>query len=54
MNAAVSFTMCVFGRLCWKMLPLYVFAQFLGSFCAAGTVFLIYYGDTHSILLTVI
>ncbi|XP_065100132.1 aquaporin-7 [Paramisgurnus dabryanus] len=42
MNAAVSFTMSVFGRLPWKMLPLYVFAQFLGSFLAAGTVFVIY------------
>lgn len=53
MNAAVSFTMCVFGRLRWKMFPLYVFAQFLGSFFAAGTVFLIYYGG-HSVLLTVV
>lgn len=43
MNAAVSFTMCVFGRLRWKMLPLYVFAQFLGSFLAAGTIFSLYY-----------
>ncbi|XP_056586943.1 aquaporin-7 [Triplophysa dalaica] len=47
MNAAVSFTMCVFGRLCWKMLPLYVFAQFMGSFFAAGTVFFIYYDAIH-------
>lgn len=45
MNAAVSFTMCVFGRLRWKMFPLYVFAQFLGSFLAAGTIFLLYYGE---------
>lgn len=44
MNAAVSLTMCVFNRLAWKMLPLYVFAQFLGSFLAAGTVYAIYYG----------
>uniref|UniRef100_A0A9J7ZS91 Aquaporin 7 n=1 Tax=Cyprinus carpio carpio TaxID=630221 RepID=A0A9J7ZS91_CYPCA len=27
MNAAVSFTMSVFGHLHWKMLPLYVFAH---------------------------
>lgn len=45
MNAAVSFTMCVFGRLRWKMLPLYVLAQFLGSFLAAGTIFSLYYGE---------
>ncbi|XP_056114376.1 aquaporin-7 [Rhinichthys klamathensis goyatoka] len=47
MNAAVSFTMCVFGRLRWKMLPLYVFAQFLGSFLAAGTIFSLYYDAIH-------
>ncbi|XP_047439423.1 aquaporin-7 isoform X1 [Mugil cephalus] len=43
MNGAVSFTMCVFGRLAWKMLPLYVFAQLLGSFLAAGTIYGVYY-----------
>ncbi|CAK6958264.1 aquaporin-7 [Scomber scombrus] len=43
MNAAVSFTMCAFGRLAWKMLPLYVFAQLLGSFLAAGTIYGVYY-----------
>ncbi|XP_066502364.1 aquaporin-7 [Hoplias malabaricus] len=48
MNAAVSFTLCVFGRLGWKMLPLYVAAQLLGSFLAAGTVFTLYYDAIHS------
>ncbi|XP_042263243.1 aquaporin-7 [Thunnus albacares] len=43
MNAAVSFTMCVFGRLAWKMLPLYVFAQLFGSYLAAGTIYGVYY-----------
>lgn len=43
MNAAVSFTMCLFGRISWKMLPLYVIAQFIGSFLAAGTVYTLYY-----------
>ncbi|TSK72101.1 Aquaporin-7 [Bagarius yarrelli] len=43
MNAAVTFTMCVFSRLSWKMLPLYVVSQLLGSFIAAGTVFTLYY-----------
>ncbi|XP_072517628.1 aquaporin-7 [Salminus brasiliensis] len=47
MNAAVSFTMCVLGRLSWKMLPLYVAAQLLGSFLAAGTVFTLYYDAIH-------
>lgn len=45
MNAAVSLTMCVFGRLAWKMLPLYVFAQLLGSFLAAGTIYAVYNGE---------
>lgn len=45
MNAAVSFTMCAFGRLAWRMLPVYVFAQLLGSFLAAGTVYAVYYGE---------
>ncbi|XP_041803850.1 aquaporin-7 [Chelmon rostratus] len=43
MNAAVSLTMCLFSRLAWKMLPLYVFAQLLGSFLAAGTIYAVYY-----------
>ncbi|XP_063048446.1 aquaporin-7-like [Engraulis encrasicolus] len=43
MNAAVSFTMCVFGRLRWTLLPLYVMAQFLGSFLAAGAIYSLYY-----------
>lgn len=46
MNAAVSFTMCAFGRLAWKMLPLYVFVQLLGSFLAAGTIYGVYYGES--------
>lgn len=51
MNAAVSLTMCAFGRLAWKMLPLYVFAQFLGSFLAAVTIYAVYYGETLSPVL---
>lgn len=45
MNGAVSFTMCVFRRLPWKMLPLYISAQLLGSFLAAGTIYAVYYGE---------
>ncbi|XP_077429057.1 aquaporin-7 [Vanacampus margaritifer] len=47
MNAAVSFAMCVFGRLAWKMLPLYFFSQLLGSFLAAGSVYAVYYEAIH-------
>ncbi|KAF7208289.1 aquaporin-7 isoform X1 [Nothobranchius furzeri] len=43
MNGAVSFTMCVFGRLAWKRLPLYIFAQLFGSFLGAVTVYAVYY-----------
>lgn len=45
MNGAVSFTMCVFRRLPWKMLPLYISAQLWGSFLAAGTIYAVYYGE---------
>jgi len=45
MNAAVSFAQCVLGRLRWRLLPLYVAAQLLGSFLAAGTVYGVYYGE---------
>uniref|UniRef100_A0A8D3AB17 Aquaporin 7 n=1 Tax=Scophthalmus maximus TaxID=52904 RepID=A0A8D3AB17_SCOMX len=47
MNAAVSITMCTFGRLAWKMLPVYIFAQLLGSFLAAGTIYAVYYEAIH-------
>uniref|UniRef100_A0A3P8PKX7 Aquaporin 7 n=1 Tax=Astatotilapia calliptera TaxID=8154 RepID=A0A3P8PKX7_ASTCA len=47
MNGAVSFTMCVFRRLPWKMLPLYISAQLLGSFLAAGTIYAVYYEAIH-------
>ncbi|CAN9512428.1 unnamed protein product [Ophioblennius macclurei] len=43
MNAAVSIAMCVFGRLSWRMLPVYVLSQFLGSFLAAATIYGVYY-----------
>ena len=44
MNAAVSLAMCTFGRLAWKMLPVYVFAQLLGSFLAAATIYTVFNG----------
>uniref|UniRef100_A0A4W5NVQ5 Aquaporin 7 n=1 Tax=Hucho hucho TaxID=62062 RepID=A0A4W5NVQ5_9TELE len=43
MNSAVSFTMCLFGRLCWRVLPLYILSQLIGSFLAAGTIYSLYY-----------
>ncbi|XP_034022988.1 aquaporin-7 [Thalassophryne amazonica] len=47
MNGAVSFTMCVFGQLPWKMLPLYIFSQLLGSFMGAFTIYGVYYEAIH-------
>nr|XP_048280101.1 aquaporin-9 isoform X1 [Myodes glareolus] len=42
-NPAVSFAMCVFGRMEWFKFPFYVGAQFLGAFVGAATVFGIYH-----------
>uniref|UniRef100_A0A8C6Z2B3 Uncharacterized protein n=1 Tax=Nothoprocta perdicaria TaxID=30464 RepID=A0A8C6Z2B3_NOTPE len=44
LNAAITITHCVLGKLSWKKLPFYVLGQFLGSFLASATVFGIYYG----------
>lgn len=44
-NPAVSFAMCVFGRMEWFKLPFYVGAQFLGAFVGAAAVFGVYYGE---------
>ncbi|XP_076851007.1 aquaporin-7 isoform X2 [Brachyhypopomus gauderio] len=38
MNSAVSFAVCVFGHLHWKMLPLYISGQLLGSFVGADAI----------------
>uniref|UniRef100_A0A8C8RDM1 Uncharacterized protein n=1 Tax=Pelusios castaneus TaxID=367368 RepID=A0A8C8RDM1_9SAUR len=36
MNASITFTHCVLGRLPWRKLPVYIIGQFLGSFVAAA------------------
>ncbi|XP_019373637.1 PREDICTED: aquaporin-7-like [Gavialis gangeticus] len=43
MNASITFTYCLLGKLPWKKLPAYVVGQFLGSFVAAATIFGLYY-----------
>ncbi|XP_060055259.1 aquaporin-7 isoform X2 [Erinaceus europaeus] len=48
MNAAITFTSCALGRLPWKKFPVYVLSQFLGSFLAAATTFLLFYGAIMS------
>ncbi|XP_037689782.1 aquaporin-9 [Choloepus didactylus] len=47
-NPAVSFAMCLFGRMKWFKLPCYVGAQFLGAFAGAATLFGIYYDGLMS------
>uniref|UniRef100_A0A7M4F9I0 Aquaporin-7-like n=1 Tax=Crocodylus porosus TaxID=8502 RepID=A0A7M4F9I0_CROPO len=43
LNASITFTYCLLGKLPWKKLPAYVVGQFLGSFVAAATIFGLYY-----------
>ncbi|XP_037006899.1 aquaporin-9 [Artibeus jamaicensis] len=47
-NPAVSFAMCLFGRMNWFKLPFYVGAQFLGGFVGAAVLFGIYYDGLMS------
>ncbi|KAM9183326.1 aquaporin-9 isoform 1-T1 [Dugong dugon] len=47
-NPAVSFAMCLFGRMKWIKFPFYVAAQFLGAFMGAATLFGIYYDGLMS------
>ncbi|XP_062947966.1 aquaporin-9 isoform X1 [Cynocephalus volans] len=42
-NPAVTFAMCLYGRMKWFKLPFYVGAQFLGAFLGAAALFGIYY-----------
>uniref|UniRef100_A0A8C3W809 Aquaporin-3 n=1 Tax=Catagonus wagneri TaxID=51154 RepID=A0A8C3W809_9CETA len=42
-NPAVSFALCLFGRMKWFKLPFYMGAQFLGAFVGAATLFGIYH-----------
>lgn len=42
-NPAVTFAMCLFGRMEWFKFPFYVGAQFLGAFAGAAALFGIYY-----------
>uniref|UniRef100_A0A8C6RQR6 Aquaporin 7 n=1 Tax=Nannospalax galili TaxID=1026970 RepID=A0A8C6RQR6_NANGA len=43
MNAAVTFSNCALGRMPWKKFPVYVLGQFLGSFSAAASTYLLFY-----------
>ncbi|KAB1277826.1 Aquaporin-9 [Camelus dromedarius] len=42
-NPAVSFAMCLFGRMKWVKFPFYVGAQLLGAFAGSAVLFGIYY-----------
>ncbi|XP_070260502.1 aquaporin-9 isoform X2 [Myotis yumanensis] len=47
-NPAVSFAMCLFGRMKWFKFPFYVGAQFLGAFVGSAILFGIYYDGIMS------
>jgi aquaglyceroporin related protein len=39
LNPAVSFCFCLYRGLPWKRFPIYLVAQFLGGFVAAGVIY---------------
>ncbi|XP_041030986.1 aquaporin-9-like [Carcharodon carcharias] len=43
LNPAISFSMCVLGRLQWLKLPVYCLAQLVGAFAGSAAVFGLYY-----------
>ncbi|XP_040269821.1 aquaporin-9 [Bufo bufo] len=47
-NPAVSFAMCITGKLPWVKLPFYVSAQFLGAIAGSAVVFGVYYDALKS------
>uniref|UniRef100_A0A8C5K131 Aquaporin 9 n=1 Tax=Jaculus jaculus TaxID=51337 RepID=A0A8C5K131_JACJA len=47
-NPAVSFAMCLYGRMPWCKFPFYAGAQFLGSFAGSAALFGIYYDGIKS------
>jgi len=42
LNPAVTFANCLYRGLPWRRFPMYLLAQFLGGFCAAGVVYINY------------
>ena len=46
LNPAVTFAFCFYRKLPWRRFPIYLVAQFLGGFLAAGVVYANY---THAI-----
>ncbi|XP_027696647.1 aquaporin-9 [Vombatus ursinus] len=47
-NPAVSFAMCLYGRMKWFKFPFYVGAQFLGAFLGAAALFGVYHDALRS------
>ncbi|XP_018110968.1 aquaporin-9 isoform X1 [Xenopus laevis] len=47
-NPAVSFAMCLTGRLKWAKFPFYVSAQFLGAMAGSAAIFGIYYDALYN------
>lgn len=44
-NPAISFAMCITGKMAWSKFPVYVLMQFLGAFVGSATVYGVYYGE---------
>lgn len=47
-SPAVTFASCVLRKLPWRRLPMYLLAQTLGAFAAAGVVYANYYSLIHA------
>ncbi|KAG8629131.1 hypothetical protein KVT40_002996 [Elsinoe batatas] len=43
LNPAATFTSCLLRKLPWRRFPIYMIAQTLGGFCAAGVIYANYY-----------
>ena len=39
LNPAITFCFCLYRGLPWRRFPVYLVAQFLGGFCAAGVIY---------------
>ncbi|KAL8677543.1 MAG: hypothetical protein Q9224_000203 [Gallowayella concinna] len=39
LNPAITFCFCLYRKLPWRRFPIYLIAQFLGGFCAAGVIY---------------
>ncbi|CAL8578236.1 glycerol channel [Xanthoria parietina] len=48
LNPAITFCFCLYRKLPWRRFPIYLTAQFLGGFCAAGVIYANYVSAINS------